>query len=164
MTDFGQNGADRVIVLSFPKNLYIHIDIKMPNLKIEVCEGGKKPCHNHWHSTFQSLLKNNKAFIEDKRERGETMINASKELIELKKFIKVADVIKSIEGSRVTVSDSSLLKKLENLSLEQFLFVKYKVASPPEIEHFIEVPNNNIIAFVRDSLRENGLSYIPESE
>ena len=87
------------------------------------------------------------------------MTNTSKESIELKKFIKVADVIKSVEGSRVTVSDSSLLKRLENLDPMQFLFVKYNVASPPEIEDFTEVPNNNIVAFVRDSLKQSGLSY-----
>lgn len=78
-------------------------------------------------------------------------------MFELKKFIKVKDVINSYKERRIAIKES-LLKDLENLDLEQFLYVNYKVSSPPEIQTFEFVKDNNIVAFARDSLKEKNIS------
>lgn len=78
-------------------------------------------------------------------------------MVEFKKFIRVRDIMNAYKESRIRIS-GDLLERLDKLKMSQFLFVKYSVSSPPKIDDFTEVEDDNIIAFVRKSMKEKDVS------
>jgi len=76
---------------------------------------------------------------------------------EYNKFVKIKEILKRYKEGSVKIKEE-LLSKLKGINDNQFLFVKYTVDSPPQVQDFSFVKDNNIVKFVRDSLKEQKVS------
>ena len=76
----------------------------------------------------------------------------------LAKFLRVKDLLNSIRDKQIDISETAKAEIASITDKEQFLFVRFNVASTPKLTEFKQVKNNDLVGFVKNSLVENNIS------